>query len=93
MTNEDCNHESAYDGAITDRMCCAGHIVEGGKDACQGDSGGPIFMMVGDKPVLTGVVSWGYGCAQPGKPGVYASVSYFKDWIEKNIRRIELVSV
>jgi transmembrane serine protease 9 len=85
VTNEECNQESAYDGAITERMSCAGHIVEGGKDACQGDSGGPIFL-AGSEHILTGVVSWGYGCAQPGKPGVYADVAYFKDWIEAGIR-------
>ena len=62
-------------------MICAG-VPEGGKDACQGDSGGPLAC----GGLLTGIVSWGYGCARPDYPGVYSEVAYFKDWVENNVQ-------
>ena len=72
----------AYPGqAIDARMLCAGEL-EGGKDSCQGDSGGPLVLRDGDAWVQAGVVSWGHGCARPGKYGVYTKVAAFVPWIE-----------
>ena len=64
---------SSFDGPSE---ICAG-LPQGGVDACQGDSGGPMIARdeAGD-PVQVGIVSWGYGCARAGYPGVYAQVSY-----------------
>ncbi|CAI6069639.1 unnamed protein product [Clonostachys chloroleuca] len=64
-------------GAITDAMWCAG-FTSGGKDSCSGDSGGPI---VDSSGTLTGVVSWGNGCAQADYPGVYTRIGKFNTWI------------
>lgn len=66
-----------YKNSITGGMVCAGY-EEGGKDACQNDSGGPLTV----DGRLVGIVSWGIGCAQPKKPGVYARVAHYRNWID-----------
>ena len=70
--------------AFTDNMICAGY-EQGGKDSCQGDSGGPFICLENDKPVITGVVSFGFKCAFPGFPGVYARVTKYLPWIKSNM--------
>ncbi|XP_037951982.1 vitellin-degrading protease-like [Teleopsis dalmanni] len=76
---DDCKKNYSEGYAISDRMICAG-VKEGGKDACSGDSGGPL--VTGN--VLSGIVSWGVGCARPNYPGVYTNVANLKSWIEEN---------
>ena len=72
--------QSQCAGYTTSNMICAGYAA-GGVDTCQGDSGGPAFVSSGGSATLVGVVSFGYGCAQPGYPGVYARVSTLRNWI------------
>ncbi len=80
LANADCSR--AYPGSVTGNMVCAG-VPVGGLDSCQGDSGGPlvIFNNETSRWELAGIVSWGYGCALPGLPGVYTRVSSFTEWI------------
>ncbi len=74
--------DSAYNTVnITDDMIGAGLIGVGGKDSCQGDSGGPLVVEGPTGPKLVGVVSWGFGCADPRFPGMYARVASFEQFI------------
>ena len=82
ITNSACQKSYSNEN-ILDSMLCAGY-TQGGKDSCQGDSGGPFVHKSGDKWTQIGVVSWGYGCAQAGYPGVYTRVSSYIDWLNKN---------
>jgi len=86
VTNEVCNEPERYDGLVTDQMLCAGFPDIGEKDACQGDSGGPIVRRTTDEDgnivdEHVGIVSWGFGCADPLYPGVYSRTSQGTDWI------------
>lgn len=78
--NSQCNTDYGVTTRITDEMMCA---ASEGKDACQGDSGGPLFVKGTNSTsdVQVGIVSWGFGCADPDYPGVYARVSEFDEWI------------
>ena len=87
QTNAQCN--SAYGGSITGNMICA---ADAGKDSCQGDSGGPMVVEENGKYAVVGVVSWGYGCALPQYPGVYARVTSKLDWILQNTSGTESIS-
>lgn len=83
VSNETCNAEPSYGGAITENMLCLGEKT-GGKDSCQGDSGGPAALML-EPPQLVGIVSWGEGCARPDLYGVYTRVSAVKEWVDATI--------
>ena len=82
MSNTTCNDVKHYNGRIKDNMMCAGYDA-GGYDSCQGDSGGPLVVKNSTTGQwnLAGVVSWGDGCAQSYRPGVYARVSQYLSWI------------
>ena len=85
VSTAECNDASSYNGGVIDDvMFCAG-VEEGGKDSCQGDSGGPIVIRNGDQHIQVGVVSWGYGCARPDLPGVYARVSSAMPFIKSKV--------
>ncbi|KAM6957990.1 uncharacterized protein LKV04_022126 [Tautogolabrus adspersus] len=72
---------------ISPLMFCAGYDQEA-KDACQGDSGGPHVTRYHNTYFVTGIVSWGEGCARKGKYGIYTQVSKYIRWIRHGINKL-----
>lgn len=71
--------------SITQNMFCAGYEAKL-EDACQGDSGGPHVTRFKNTYFVTGIVSWGEGCARKGKYGIYTKVTAFLKWIERSMK-------
>uniref|UniRef100_A0A8C9FCA0 Transmembrane serine protease 5 n=1 Tax=Pavo cristatus TaxID=9049 RepID=A0A8C9FCA0_PAVCR len=80
ISTQRCNSSCMYAGELTARMLCAGY-PQGKIDACQGDSGGPLVCQDELAWRLVGIVSWGRGCAQPNRPGVYTNVAQLLPWV------------
>lgn len=88
VMTQDCQEKSRRrEGSptITENMFCAGYL-DGSKDACQGDSGGPHATKFQGTWYLTGIVSWGEGCANEGHFGVYTRVSQYIEWMRRLMR-------
>ena len=86
-----CFEKTHYFGLPTDELCAGvpdidgNGLTEAGTDSCLGDSGGPLICDVDGRYVLTGIVSWGSGCAEEGHPGVYGRVhSYLRNRFDNN---------
>ncbi|PKU38952.1 serine protease 56 [Limosa lapponica baueri] len=81
LSQETCRGALGRD-LLTSAMFCAGYL-SGGIDSCQGDSGGPLACQdpSSHRFVLYGITSWGDGCGEQGKPGVYTRVAAFVDWL------------
>ncbi|CAF1310156.1 unnamed protein product [Didymodactylos carnosus] len=70
---------------------CAG-AEDYSRDSCQGDSGGGLMQKDADNRwVVTGIVSYGNGCAVKGWPGVYMRVSAYLSWIKNAITQLNEV--
>nr|XP_054956442.1 brain-specific serine protease 4 [Pan paniscus] len=92
IDSEVCSHlywRGAGQGPITEDMLCAGYL-EGERDACLGDSGGPLMCQVDGAWLLAGIISWGEGCAERNRPGVYISLSAHRSWVEKIVQGVQL---
>ncbi|XP_035205755.1 vitamin K-dependent protein C-like [Stegodyphus dumicola] len=78
---------NAYkDVFISDHMICAG-FAGGRVDSCRGDSGGPLMHTQKDGTwAAYGVTSFGEGCGEKGKFGVYANVVSHLSWIKSVIK-------
>ncbi|XP_017491178.1 PREDICTED: venom protease-like, partial [Rhagoletis zephyria] len=66
---------------------CASY-EQGEKDTCKGDSGSSSTVLDESTNTYTqiGIVSFGYGCAQAGYPGVYTYVNKYLGWIAAHMQ-------
>ncbi|KAK3594876.1 hypothetical protein CHS0354_005951 [Potamilus streckersoni] len=81
--------QNVFNYKILDTQVCAGYS-KGGTDSCAGDSGGPLLCPVRNNNTETrwivyGVTSYGEGCGQRGKYGIYTKVTKYLKWIKKTI--------
>ncbi|XP_078738540.1 enteropeptidase-like [Lampetra fluviatilis] len=81
LSNEHCRTLLQDRYNISADMVCAGYEEEGGVDHCHGDSGGPLSCERDRRWFLEGVVSFGVGCGNPRRPGVYARISTHAAWL------------
>lgn len=80
INRRSCNQ--SYKGAVTNKMICAG---DKDADACRGDSGGGLVINYKGHKYLEGIVSWGEGCGDRKKPGVYTRIPSYLDWIRAHM--------
>lgn len=81
----------AFHYQITANQMCAGYR-RGGVDTCAGDSGGPLMCSIPDEGGVRrwsvyGVTSFGEGCGDRGKYGIYTRVNNFSNWIKDTMEK------
>lgn len=84
---EQCKTFDIFSGQLVDEQICAGGRA--GQDSCRGDSGGPLIMSGPQGPpfLQIGLVSYGPSpCGARPVPGVYTSISHYRNWIENNMK-------
>eukprot|EP00536_Pseudo-nitzschia_multiseries_P013321 jgi/Psemu1/211261/e_gw1.560.29.1 len=94
LPNEECKtfvgnfgaHKVDYRRYVIDVSLCARNFEEG-SDSCRGDSGSGLVREGRDasEDLLVGIVSAGFGCANPTLPALYARVSEVHEWIRDQV--------
>mmetsp|Transcript_29496 Transcript_29496/g.83192 ORF Transcript_29496/g.83192 Transcript_29496/m.83192 type:complete len:329 (+) Transcript_29496:235-1221(+) len=72
---------------VTNSMLCT---VATDQDACLGDTGGPVVQENGRTDLAVGIISWGAGCAETGKPSVHTSIAQLRGWMDDTIARMAM---
>uniref|UniRef100_A0A665TGM3 Transmembrane serine protease 2 n=1 Tax=Echeneis naucrates TaxID=173247 RepID=A0A665TGM3_ECHNA len=85
IDTEECNSSTAYNGRLSQHMICA-RDIQAGMGTCHADSGGPLVSLTDGLWWLRGDSVWGGPCREQNKPGVYGNVTYFLDWIYRQMK-------
>ena len=88
-SKQDCeNYQKSSGYYFSDNMFCAGY-KQGQVDTCTGDSGGPLLCEKDGRWTVYGITSFGEGCGEEGKYGMYAKVPNYTEWIDSIIWNVE----
>ncbi len=81
LTTVDCAAYPQNKGWVADYHLCA---AAPDNDTCEGDSGGPL-VMEDERPLLVGIVNFGFGCYREKSAGIYLRIDgqHFRDWIRR----------
>uniref|UniRef100_A0A3Q3EGG7 trypsin n=1 Tax=Labrus bergylta TaxID=56723 RepID=A0A3Q3EGG7_9LABR len=80
ISDRKCRSPEVYGSVLNNSMICAG-TLRGGIDSCQVD----LWCVSRTVHIISGVVSWGDDCGKKNKPGVYANIHAFTDWINRKM--------
>lgn len=70
---------------VNEMHICAKSSTDSIRDTCGGDSGGPLQIQLNGNYYLIGIVSFGPPCGRTLLPAVYTRITFYMDWILKNI--------
>ena len=84
ITNSFCRANTGL--ALHRGQICAGGMR--GHDACKGDLGGPLTVRQRSHHhhVLVGITSYPLECGKKGKLRIFTTISFYRDWIQSNMK-------
>ncbi|CAM9316237.1 unnamed protein product [Lampetra planeri] len=83
-------HSSAvYEGRISQDMLCAGGTTAGPPPCHAADGAALLVTLTHGKWWLVGVNVWGQRCHEQHTPAVYGNVTYFLDWMFRQMKAAE----
>ena len=87
--DEECKKEVAPDMIKKGMFCATGYYPSQNVNTCAGHAGGPHVRLIDGQPKLTGLISWGNGCAIEQKYSLYTSISHYNDFIKYAVNQLE----
>ncbi|XP_078480491.1 LOW QUALITY PROTEIN: transmembrane protease serine 2-like [Lampetra planeri] len=86
LDSSDCNSSAVYEGRISQDMLCAGGTTAGPPPCHAADGAALLVTLTHGKWWLVGVNVWGQRCHEQHTPAVYGNVTYFLDWMFRQMK-------